>query len=179
MNITQEKLKQLLYYDHQTGIFTWASVPKYSTMKTGDIAGCLDNKGYRVIRIDDKNYKAHRLAFLWMEGYLPENGVDHIDRNKDNNMWDNLREVSSQCNARNRSIISSNKSGITGVCWAKATQKWQASIRVGSSNKYLGQFDDISDAIKARWEGEKLYNFPNCCSTSSAFNYLKQNQLIS
>lgn len=179
MSLTQHKLKTLLDYNSETGVFTWICTSKYSNLLPGDIAGCLDNKGYRIITIEEKSYKAHRLAFLWMEGYLPENAVDHFDRNKDNNAWSNLREVSAQCNARNRAIISTNRSGITGVCWSKATKKWQATIRVASKNIYLGQFDNIIDAAKARWKGEKLYNFPNCNSTSSAYQFLTKCNAIS
>lgn len=128
--------------------------------------------------INGKLYKNHRLAFLYMEGYFPENGIDHIDRNKTNNSWNNLREVSHTCNMRNCKIQANNKSGITGVCWYKASNKWQAHIRIPKQNINLGYFDNLTDAAKSRWIAEVKYNFPNCNTTSSAYNYLKENNLI-
>lgn len=169
--LTQERLKELLSYDPETGIFIWKI--KIKSVKKEDIAGCIDKKNYRVIRINGKNYFAHRLAFLFMEGYFPENDTDHIDRDKNNNKWNNLREVSHTCNMRNRNIMSNNKSGITGVLFDNNSKKWRAFIKIGNLIR-LGSFNNIIDAVKARWEAEVKYNFPNCNISSSAYVYLKE-----
>ena len=174
MGMSQQELKKLLEYSPKTGQFLWLKISKFSKIKIGDIAGCFDSKGYRIIRINKKGYKAHRLAFLWMLGYLPENPVDHIDRIRDNNSWDNLREVSIICNSRNKNTMVINKSGVTGVCFAKHQNKWQAHIRIHGKGIYLGQFETILAAAKARWEAEKLYKFPKCNTTSSAYIYIKK-----
>lgn len=175
--LTQEKLKELFDYNPKTGDFT-RKVSNSNRVKIGDIAGCLHHKGYLNISINGKTYQSHRLAFLYMEGYFPENGIDHIDRNKINNSWNNLREVSQSCNMRNQKININNKSGITGVCWHKGGKKLMAHIKIQKQKIHLGLFDNLTDAAKARWEAEVKYGFPNCNTTSSAYNYLKDNNLI-
>ena len=175
--LTQDRLKELLDYDPETGIFI-NKTNRGKKIKKGSKTGHLDKDGYWQICIDYKNYRAHRLVFLYMEGYLPENGIDHIDRNKLNNRRNNLREVSQTCNRRNCNIYKANKSGVTGVCWYKRDKKWEVSIRNFGKKIFCGYFENIIDAAKARWEAEVKYNFPNCNTTSSAYNYLKDHGAI-
>ncbi|EWD85821.1 hypothetical protein L471_04520 [Klebsiella pneumoniae BIDMC 34] len=99
-SITQELLRTLLEYDPQTGIFRW-KIKASSSAHPGDIAGCIDGQGYRVIRIYGKNRKAHRLAWLYVYGDEPE-VIDHIDRNRSNNAIENLRAVTFSQNSANR-----------------------------------------------------------------------------
>ena len=176
MKLTQERLKGLLDYDPETGVFIW-KVANANRIRVGDVAGTLNNRGYLYIGINKKRFLAHRLTFLYMEGYFPENQIDHIDRNKINNSWSNLREVSQTCNMRNKSIMKNNKSGVIGINWNKESKKWMARIRTPKT-VYLGLFENIIDAAKARWEAEVKYNFPNCNTTSSAYNYLKEHGAI-
>lgn len=89
--LTQKRLKKLLYYNPDTGIFTW-KINSRRSLKDAP-AGNLHPSGYIRIGIDSKEYRAHRLAFLYMEGYIPENDVDHINRVRDDNRWKNLREL--------------------------------------------------------------------------------------
>jgi hypothetical protein len=170
--LTQDKLKELLDYNPDTGIFTWKE--RISNIKQGTIAGKYDKNWYVVITINNKKYLAHRLAWLYMEGYFPENQIDHIDRNKSNNKWANLREVSQVCNSRNSKLSKRNKSGIRGVTWDKERKKWQVNIRANKKNITLGRYDSKVDAAKARWQAEKKYNFPTCDSDSSAYRYIKE-----
>ena len=174
--ITQKELKEYLDYNSETGYFIW----KIDTGRgrIGEKADYKNNKGYIQIGIKNKFYLAHRLAFLWMEGYLPENGVDHVDRDKTNNKWNNLREVSQSCNAKNRSLRSDNKSNIIGVSWHKMSGKWVSNIKANNKKIHLGLFEDIDMAAKARWEAEVRYGYPNCNTTSSAYGYLKNKNLF-
>ena len=174
--LTQDKLKELLAYNPDTGEFIW-KVANSKRIRVGSVAGFLHHTGYWHIGINNKTYFAHRLAFLYIDGYSPENQIDHVDRNPLNNSWKNLREVSQSCNMRNKNIQCNNKSGITGVCWKKRDKKWQAKITT-PKEIYLGLFDNLTDAARARWNAEVKYNFPNCNTTSSAYNYLKENNLI-
>lgn len=175
--LTQDRLKELLSYDPETGIFTW-KVDRTGKAKKGSRAGNLNKtNGYWIICVDNKRRLAHRLAILYIDGYLPENSLDHIDRNKINNRYNNLREVSQTCNSRNCNIAKNNKSGITGVSWHKKKNKWQSQINIPKPIN-IGVFDSFIDAVKARWEAEVKYNFPNCNTTSSAYNYLKEHGVL-
>ncbi len=170
--LTQERLKDLLNYDPDTGIFAWKVGRR--GVKRGSIAGTPNAYGYIRICIDGKNFYASRLAFLWVEGYFPENDVDHIDRDRSNNRWLNLREASRSCNMRNCGIICNNKSGVTGVSWDKLSSKWRSDITIYGKSVPLGRFKFFVEAVKARWEAEVKYNFPNCKSDSAAYKYLQE-----
>lgn len=175
--LTQDRLKELLDYDPDTGVFI-NKIDRGTKIKAGSLAGWIDKTtGYRRINIKDKQYYAHRLAFLWMDGYLPENNIDHKDRNRLNNKWSNIREASQSCNLRNSNISKNNKSGITGVHWGSRENRWIVQICI-PKNIYVGSFDNLLDSAKARWEAEVKYNFPNCNTTSSAYVYLKENGVL-
>jgi hypothetical protein len=155
--ITQQALKSALHYDPETGLFTHICDTRYK--KAGEQAGYVARNGYRCIYIQssDKIYYAHRLAFLYMTGELPKEQVDHINRVKTDNRWDNLREVSQAENNRNLSLRKDNKSGYRGVHWAKANQKWHASICVDGKSISLGYFTDAAEAGAAAEEARKRY----------------------
>lgn len=175
--LTQERLRELLHYDPNTGIFVWLK-----TRSTKHILGCTagskDTNGYQIIKINSLQYKAHRLAFLYMKGYHPEYEVDHIDRDPSNNKWSNLRHVTHQCNMQNKSKYSNNKSGVTGVYWCKRSKKWCASVKVKGRGLHLGYFLILMDAVIARWKGEVKYGYQTCNTTSSAYQYLKKEGMI-
>jgi hypothetical protein len=175
--LTQERLKELLHYDPDTGFFTW-KVDRGNNNVKGKMAGSKNFKSRIAIGIDDTLYLAHRLAFLYMEGYFPEYQIDHKDRNPRNNKWENLRHVSHQCNMRNKSVYKTNKSGVTGVCWNKRDKVWRSFIKSGANQKmkHLGNFKILKEAVQTRWDAEVQYNFPNCNTTSSAYLHLKENK---
>ena len=87
--------------------------------------------------------------------------VDHINRNKLDNRKCNLRKVTKSENAMNSKVYCTSKTGIKGVCWYKAYKKWSANIMIDYKNKFLGYFDDIDDAKKARYEAELKYHTIN------------------
>jgi hypothetical protein len=90
----------------------------------------------------------------------------------------NLREVSRQCNARNTGNWITNTSGVKGVCWHKPTNKWMAYITINGKNKNLGIYKNFDNAAKARYKSEKELNWPDCDSSSPAYLYLKENNLL-
>ncbi len=157
--MTQDKLKEILNYDEETGIFKW-KISNQSSIKVGDIAGHLSKKvGYTIIGIDNEVYPAHRLAWLYVCGQLPKNEIDHINHIKDDNRICNLREVTHTENSRNQKMRKDNKSGATGVYWYEPLKKWQASIRVNNILIHLGYFKNIKDAVKARNKAKIKYGF--------------------
>jgi len=157
--ITQKYVKSILNYDKETGIFTW-KVAKGSRGKIGNIAGNVKkDSGRIVIVIDKKNYKAHRLAWLYEYGYMPKEHIDHKNHNTLDNSIKNLRLVTHQVNMKNRSIPKHNTSGVMGVCWSEKRNRWYAQIALDRKNKFLGYFTDFSDAVNARKNAEVLYGY--------------------
>ncbi len=160
--ITQEKLKSLFRYNPHTGQFT-RLVSLGNNAPAGLSAGYTKtNKGkkYRLIRIEGTDYPAHRLAYLYMNGHMPENQIDHIDGNGSNNTWKNLSPVTNQENARNRRLQSNNTSGVTGVRLRRG--KWMARIKVDGIDISLKTSEDKFEAICARKSAEVKYKFhPN------------------
>lgn len=171
--ITYKKLKELLHYDPETGVFQRKVAT--SNVKIGDIAGTKTSKGYIRIMIDGKSYMAHRLAWFYYHGYMPEHGIDHIDRDPSNNRIENLREVGRQCNMRNTGNHKSNTSGVKGVVWFKQTNKWRAQIKVNRKPKHLGLYEDFADAVCARHTAEVCLNWHGCDSSSPAYKWVKEN----
>jgi len=156
--LTQSKLKELLHYDPETGLFIWLIKPRIG-VKSGVVAGFTTVHGYIHIGIDLREYKAHRLAWLYVHGRWPKHQIDHINHIRDDNRLINLREATQQENNKNLSIRSDNTSGVAGVHWYKATSRWMTYIFVGGKRVFLGYFDDKLDAICARKSAEIKYDY--------------------
>jgi len=151
--ITQTRLKELLDYDPDSGIFTW-KISTNNRIKAGSSAGTLQPTSYIRIMVDGKNYQAHRLAWLYTHGYDPENQIDHKNGIRDDNRISNLREVSRACNLQNQKTRSTNTSGFPGVSWHKQAKKWRAYICIQGRNHGLGLYDTPLDAALARYTEE-------------------------
>lgn len=156
--LTQKQLKEVLHYCPDSGVFTW-KVSKHNRVKLGAIAGSIDAHGYRVIRVSLEIYKSHRLAFLYQNGNLPKNQVDHINGNKSDNRIKNLRQVSNKENAKNQKLRVTNTSGVVGVSFHSIYKKWQASICCNYKYVYLGRFKDFFEAVCARKSAEVRFGF--------------------
>ena len=143
--ITQQELKQEVYYDQETGIFTWLKTHKYSNKKIGDVCGSLDN-GYIRMCIYKQRHHAHQLAWLYIYGEYRLDAIDHSNGNKTDNRICNLRKASVSENAYNRKMNIKNTSGVKGVTWHKRAKKWQVVITFNKIHKYLGMYSDINKA---------------------------------
>lgn len=155
--LTVERLKEVLRYDLETGVFRWACAIG-NRAKEGAVAGCLRSDGYCFIRIDGHPYAAHRLAWLYMHGVWPNLHIDHINRVRSDNRIENLREATRAQNQGNLPRYRNNTSGIKGVSLMKRDNKWRASIRVNGKPKNLGHFNTKEEAAEvyrkaaiARW----------------------------
>ncbi len=147
--LTQARLKELLRYDPETGVFTWL-VWRPNGVKVGDMAGAIHKyAGYLRIKIDGRQYTAGRLAWLYMTGEFSSLRIDHEDTDKLNNRWRNLRQASASQNGANRPAPRNNTSGRKGVNFQKARGKWQSQIRVDGKLLYLGRFDSVDCAAIA------------------------------
>jgi len=155
--ITKRLLKRIILYEIDTGIFFWKIQPANYIPK-GTRAGYINKKtGYRIIGIGGKEYKANRLAFLYMTGIMPKE-VDHKNRIRHDDRWINL-QASSRChNMQNQSLSSANKTGYTGVHWYKRVQKYIAYIEFKRKRYHLGYFKNLSQAVRARQRAKLIIN---------------------
>jgi hypothetical protein len=156
--LSQARLKELLHYDPETGHFTRL------TMCGGYVAGSragANGHGYIIISIDRRKYRAHRLAFLYMTGAMPPEFVDHINRDRADNRWVNLRLATNQENTGNAGLRRNNTSGHRGVAWDKSRGKWMAHGTRGGRFIGLGRFDDIEEAaaVAQKWQEENFKEF--------------------
>lgn len=148
--LTQERLRELLDYDPETGLFHWR-VDRGMNKCAGKQAGYVkrDNKteglAYIRIEVDQREHGAHRLAWLWMTGEWPKNEVDHIDRNSTNNRWSNLRDVTRSINKRN--CNPHNGRTMKGVY--PNGRGYQACVRINKKLVYGGTFDTPEAAFVA------------------------------
>ena len=154
--LTQQTLKEYLDYDPETGVFTWI-VDRSSKVKAGSVAGVKHHSGYVYIKLFSKCYAAHRLAFLYMLGYIHKY-VDHRNGVRDENWFGNLRACSRSQNNCNAAKRKDNKSGIKGVYFHKHTGKWVAQVKHLKVCYHLGVFENITDAAEAvRKKREELH----------------------
>lgn len=143
--LTQERLKELLDYDPETGIFRWRVYRSYRA-KAGDVAGCASD--YIRICVDHVDYLAQRLAWLYMTGQWPSAFIDHKDGDRFNNRWSNLRDVPVAGNAENRAHPS------LGVSWSAQRRKFVAQIKHDGRSRMIGRFDTFEEA-RAAYLAEK------------------------
>lgn len=172
-----EYLKECLDYNEITGVFTWKERPlhhftaewswiNWNKRWAGLVAGWEDkikgNRSYWKISVNGENHKAHRLAWVFLNGEWPEKLIDHIDGNGLNNSAANLRAVNEWENATNQGLRKDNKSGLAGVGWQKQLGKWYANGRIKDHLQHLGFFEDKFEAICARksWEAKNGFH-PN------------------
>ena len=154
--LTQALLKKFFEYDPISGELI-RRLPT-SNNYVGDVVGTLKNNGYLSVGFGDKEYLVHRLIWLYVKGYLPDQ-VDHIDHDRLNNSWDNLREVNNTDNSKNTSVSSNSTTKVNGVSFMKTRNKYRATIMVNRKQIHLGLFEDINDAIKARKDADIKYGF--------------------
>lgn len=163
----QADLRKRLSYDQSTGVLTWLpraiedfGVGKRSPSHIANqwnsrCAGkpafnYLGARGYLTGTLDGKIFYAHHVIWKWMIGENPFGEIDHIDGDRANNRWCNLRCCTTQDNARNRGIHPKNKTGFPGVQWRDDFGKYIAMITINYKTEYLGSFDSLEDAIDAR-----------------------------
>lgn len=104
---------KLIEYCPETGKFFWKS-HRYNDINIGDEVG-YNCHGYRRAKINKKSVALHRLAFLLMYGKWPTLEVDHINGDKSDNRWLNLRLATRKTNMRNCRKRNDNKTGLAGI----------------------------------------------------------------
>lgn len=160
--ITQEELKQRVSYDKETGKFTRLA------SKRGDAAnketGTLNGKGYVLLWVAGKLHKAHRMAWLYEYGKLPDGDIDHINGIKNDNRIENLRLATRSENNQNRKTANkNNKHCMIGVR-KNRIGKYVASITIDRKAIHLGCFDTIEEASFAYQKAKTKHHpfAPSC-----------------
>lgn len=145
-DLTAQRLRELLYYDPETGAFTWRSPRKGVNIHKP--AGCFPKGTYACMRVDKRTYRIHRLVWLYVHGTWPADQIDHINGIKHDNRIENLRESMDASNRQNiRVPQSNNKSGFLGV--RKQGAKWAAAVTIDRRPIHLGMFNTPEEAHQA------------------------------
>jgi hypothetical protein len=148
-SFTHERLKEMVNYDPETGIFTWRKKnPKNHFVKPGDICGHLNKDGYIVMSIDSVRCKAHRVAWFYMTGKWPKKLIDHKNRIKSDNRFCNLRECNVSQNKINGAMNKNNTSGFRGVYRRNGNGRYRTKVRKGNKTVWFGPFDTPEEAYK-------------------------------
>jgi hypothetical protein len=139
-DLTAEEVRARFGFDHESGRLT----------KNGSPVGWLHQRvGYRYVNIDSKEYREHRLIWLWVNGEWPTGQIDHINGDKTDNRIENLRDVGGSQNQWNIHANVNNSTGFRGVVFIKAMSKYRAQIRRNGKRTYLGTFDSAELASAA------------------------------
>lgn len=144
--LTIEEIQEAVSYDPVTGLFTWKKAR--GRVKAGDRAGTITAGGYVSLFRKPQPLLAHRVAFLLMEKRWPKL-MDHINGDRSDNRWINLRETDDAGNAQNLGVRSSNRHGTTGVSFNIRTGTWEASIRRHPRRFFLGYYATKEEASAA------------------------------
>lgn len=150
-----ERVRNVVTYIPETGEFIWNMTLSNSAI-AGSYAGSLNSKGYVHIKIDGRQYKAHRLAWFYIFGTDPaDSEIDHIDRNKSNNAIGNLRLASRKQNNENINVPRNSTSGVRGVSYQKKDKLWTAYIYHNKKRIHLGSFKSLEGAAFIRKQAEQ------------------------
>jgi hypothetical protein len=138
--LTHARILQLIAYDPETGVLRWRVNRK--KVKAGDVAGTLHHSGYWVVTVDGRQYGAHCLIWFYMTGEWAKPTVDHHNRKKADNRWENLRKATFSQNRANTPAHADGALKVKGVCWNKDVGKFQVQIK----RRYFGLFNTLEEA---------------------------------
>ncbi len=144
MDLTHSRVKSLFSYDPETGFLSW--IQQRGRQRAGARAGRLHHRGYREVRIDGVLYREHRIIWLWMMGSNPADECEHINRERSDNRWANLRAATRAQNMQNLGASAMNTSGFAGASFHKARGKWRSTITFNGRSIHLGHFDTAEEA---------------------------------
>lgn len=131
IDITAERLRELVHYDPETGLMRW-KVSRGNRVPAGSIVGHKNVHGYWATRIGGKDYRVHRLVWFYVTGAFPKHLIDHIDGDRGNNRFENLRDVTHSANGQNKKRSRNNTTGFLGVIFEPSTGTFRARISIGA-----------------------------------------------
>jgi hypothetical protein len=144
VNVSAERVRELLAYDPQTGAFTWRV--KRGPCSAGSAAGTLRPDGYLQIGIDGKHYLAHRVAVLYMTWQWPPDEVDHEHWKRDDNRWSEIRPATHAMNGQNISprTAPGKVTPLRGV--ERRGNRYRSRFKAGEKFTNLGTFGSAEEA---------------------------------
>lgn len=156
---TQDQVRYLYDYDPETGVFRWKNkYPHARRIKIGDVAGSRELGGYLTLMVNGKPYKAHRIAWLYVTGSLPEECIDHVNGVRDDNRFSNLREATHSENILNKRLRKDNICGVKGVQWDERNKNWRVRVKAGGKTVFDKRFNSLEAADTAAREArEKVH----------------------
>jgi hypothetical protein len=156
-----ETLRKLLRYEPETGKLFWREMPRdlakneryaksFNSLHLGKEAFTGGrNPKYKQGKVFRRTLQAHRVIWAMQTGEWPKEQIDHIDRDKLNNRWENLRAASISQNGANKSSKPNSSSKYLGVYWSKKYKRWGAGIRKNGKRFFLGYYTCETEAARA------------------------------
>ena len=137
------------------------------------LIGKINYAGYLNVFLNGRLYGVHRIVYFMYYGYMPKGQIDHINRIRNDNRIENLREVFASENAKNRGNGKTNKSGIIGIRWLGHVKRWKVYITFKGKLIHIGNFKFFINAAKARLYAENIFNYTQHTIESPAAKFLK------
>ncbi len=151
--LTAAEVRAALDYDPKNGTFTrrWQADKsvQWNAHYPGKSAGTRTHEGYIQISVNDRRYRAHRLAWLHFHGEWPDGEIDHIDGDRANNRIANLRLATRSQQTANARRRKTNTTGYKGVSFSRLDGCYRAYIKHEGRSQCLGKFDTPEEAHAA------------------------------
>lgn len=154
--LTQDRLKEQIHYDPDTGHLTWL-ISKKGVSKGRRVSPTPATDGYMQCVVDSQHYYQHQIIWLWVTGTFPDSCIDHINRIRNDNRWVNLRQATYYQNQYNKEW-SGNACGVKNVC--QYGNSYTVSFRDPSTGKIVnfGTYKTLDEAEEiAYWVREELH----------------------
>jgi len=158
-DLTAERVKEVFNYDPETGEF-YRKLDKYGRHITPYKVGFTMSNGYTYLSIDGKQVRAHRIAWLYVTEQWPDLFVDHINGDKSDNRFCNLRVATPRINAENRRAPkTTSTTGHMGVSQERSV--WRATITTNKKFRRIGTFKTPQEAHDAYLKAKRAEH-PGC-----------------
>lgn len=135
-------------YDPETGIIIG---------RQGRPVGSINKvNGYVMTHFDKRTVYVHRLAYFIMTGTWPEGDMDHVNGNRTDNRWSNLRVATRQQNLFNKRSTRELPKNV----YRHSSGRYRVKMQVGGATRHFGYFDDLEAAefvaslVQERYHGE-------------------------
>ncbi len=161
MMINQKLIDELLIYNQQEGAFYWRH--RRGPVKAGARAGSITKDGYWVIGIKFVLIREHHLVWFMETGLFPpkEKHVDHINRNRLDNRFSNLRLADQWQNLGNCKLSKNNTTGHRNVVFNRKNKSYQVQISVNGVRNAKCGFATVEEAaaVASKWRAIVLGDF--------------------